>query len=250
MLNSVILVYVKIILMLIVAAMLTPAVAQAQTSSSNSYRVTESGFSSGSNIDANSASYNAWTSIGDLAVGSADSANYNARPGFITPNEEFLDFVVQTTDVDLGLLDTSLTRSGSATFYVRSYVNGDYAVYSMSSSPESESGADLDPLTAAAVSTIGTEQFGFNLVSNATPSVGLDPIPDPTTDFANGEAAPGYDTADNYKSLSGDVIARSGSVGPAWGRTNFTISYIANISPITPAGSYSMAHDLVVTATF
>jgi hypothetical protein len=150
----------------------------------------------------------------------------------------------------LGLLDTSTTSSGTASFYVRAYINGSYAVYSLSSSPVSEGGAVINPLTSPTVPTAGTEEFGFNLVDNATPNVGTDPVADPSTLFANGEAATDYDTPDSFKSLSGDIIARSGSVGQAWGRTNFTISYIANISSITEAGSYEMDHDLVVAVTY
>ena len=33
-------------------------------------------------------------------------------------------------------------------------------------------------------------------------------------------------------------------------QTNFTISYIANVAALTPAGDYTMVHDLVVVATY
>ncbi|MBP6962232.1 hypothetical protein KBB49_01705 [Candidatus Saccharibacteria bacterium] len=221
----------------------------AQTPSSTNYQVPESSFTTGSNIDANSASYNSRVSFGDLAIGSASSTSYNARPGSVTPDEEFLELVVQTANVNLGALLESTTGSGTAIFYVRSYINGDY--YVQSSGSTLTSGSDtITALGTPTASTTGTEQFGINVVANATPAVGADPAADPSTFFANGIAETGYDTADFFQFNSGDVIARSGPAGPAWGRTNYTVSYIANVTSITEAGNYTMNHDIIVTATF
>lgn len=235
---------------MLVVVLVMPVRAFAQTPSSSSYQVPESTFSSGGEIDSSSASYRSSGAAGILGVGEGNSTSYTAFPGFITPNEEFLELNVQTANVNLGNLDTGTTGTGTASFYVRSYINGSFVVYTRSTAPTSEAGAVLDPLAAAATSSAGTEQFGINLVDNATPNIGVDPDADPTTAFANGEAATGYDTADNFKYVDGEVIAQSGAVGPAWGRTNFTISYIANISSITEAGTYTMNHDLVLTSTY
>jgi len=227
-----------------------PARVIAQPSSSSNYRVEESSFSSGSGINSNSANYNARASAGNLGVGSADSTNYNARPGFVTPDEEFLELVVQTSSVDLGTLLTNTTGSGTAQFYVRSYINGSYYVQTMSSPPTSEGGAVLSQLATNSASTQGTEQFGINLVANTTPAIGTSPVHDPSSAFANGIAATNYDTANSYRYNVGETIAQSGSSGPAWGLTNYTVSYIANVSSITEAGTYTMNHDIVVTATY
>lgn len=241
----------KLMAVLLIGSLLWPLSAAAQTPSSPNFSVPESSFNSGSNIDANSANFNSRVSFGDLAVGVGRSTNFSARPGFITPDEEFLELVVQTPAVDLGTLSTSTTGSGSAIFYVRSYINGDYVVSSNSPPPESVSGSQLDPISSAAASTQGTEQFGMNLVANTSPVViGANPAPQPDGTFANGTAATGYDTSDVYQYNQNDIIARSGAVGEAWGQTNYTISYIANISGITEAGTYVMEQDIVVTATF
>jgi hypothetical protein len=95
------------------------------------------------------------------------------------------------------------------------------------------------------------EQFGMNLVANTAPATqGADPSRQPVDNgtFAFGEAAPGYDTANNYQYNPGDVIARSVTRG--YGETDYTISYILNVTPTTPAGLYRMEQDLVLTATF
>lgn len=222
----------------------------AQTPSSTNYQVPEASFNTGSSIDSTSASYSGRFSAGDLAVGFGSSANYNAIPGFISPSEEFLELVVQASNIDLGILDTTTTGVGSGNFYVRSYINGSYIVQTASPSLTSESDEAIDPLTAASVPTQGQEEFGINLVENTTLAVGLNPSPDPDTNFANGIAATGYDTDGIFKYTQGDVIATSSPTGLAWGRTYFTVSYIANVSPITPAGLYTMDHGIVLVSTY
>jgi len=241
----------KLMVIVVAGSLILSQKAFAQTPSSPNYSVPESGFSTGSNIDANSANFNSRVSFGDLAIGVGRSTNFSARPGFITPDEEFLELVVQTPSVDLGVLSTSTTGVGSSLFYVRSYINGDYVVSTGSPEPESESGALLSPISTAAASSLGVEQFGMNLVANTSPAVvGADPAEQPNSTFANGIAASGYDTSDIYQYNQNDIIARSGPIGEAWGQTNYTISYIANISGITEAGTYTMDQDIIVTATF
>jgi hypothetical protein len=48
----------------------------------------------------------------------------------------------------------------------------------------------------------------------------------------------------------GGTIAKTPSGSSGWGLTNYTISYIANASIITPAGRYVMVQDLVAIATY
>jgi hypothetical protein len=224
--------------------------ATAQSPSSASYQIPESSFSSGSSIDSESASYSGRFSAGDLAVGFGSSTSYNAVAGFISPSDEYLELVVQSTNIDLGILTPTSTGSGSGNFYVRSYINGSYVVQTASTSMASGSGEVIDPLSPSATPTQGSEEFGINLVENTLESLGLDPSPDPDANFANGIAATGYDTDGEFKYTQGDVIARSSPTGLAWGRTFFTISYIANVSSITPAGLYEVDHDIVLVSTF
>ena len=58
---------------------------------------------------------------------------------------------------------------------------------------------------------------------------------------------PGYDTVNNFRYNTGDTIAQSDSSS---GQTDYTISYIVNISPITEAGLYVFSQDLVVVGTY
>jgi len=228
----------------------TPGV-HAQIPSSSSYSVPESGFTSGSEIDANSASYNARTSVGDLGIGQSESGSYIGFGGFITPDQEYVELNIPITVIDMGVLTPGTPGTGTATFSARTYLNNQYVIISPRDPPTTSAGSQIDPITSAAVFNSAVEQFGINLVANTSPVVqGADPSRQPLDNgtFAFGEAAPGYDTADNYQYNAGDIIARSVTRG--YGETDYTISYILNVTPITPAGEYIMEQDLVITATF
>lgn len=221
----------------------------AQTSTSTNYSVQEAGFSSGSQLDANSASYNARVSAGDLSVGRGESANFQVYTGVITPDQEYVELVVPVTTVNLGTLTPGIAGTGTASFSARAYLNDNYAIYTMSDPPTNGNGDQIDPLTSASPFNASNEQFGINLVANAAPTPqGANPAPQPNAAFAYGEAAPGYNLSDNYRYNRGDAIARS--VIRGYGETNFTISYMLNTNVATPAGLYTMEHSLVITATY
>ncbi len=230
-------------------------------SSSPSYRVEESYFGSGGEVNATSASYRARQSAGALGVGTASSPNYRASAGFGTPDTGFLEFVVTGATVSLGTLSDTAASTGAAqaggcncSFYVRTYLSSAYAVTTMSNPPTSNSGAILTAKTVAGVPSIdeNVEEFGINLVDNSSPNIGANPTNQPDSSFADGLAMSGYDTPNNFKYVVGDIIARSpATVGnQAIGLTDYTLSYIAKKRTITRAGAYSMQHDLVVTATY
>ena len=109
----------------------------------------------------------------------------------------------------------------------------------------------LTAMAAAGVSAPNTEQFGINLVANTLPvAQGVVPSTQTIAGFGQPIAAVGYDVANNYKYVPTGTIAQSGATGKSWGQTNFTISFIANINPITPGGTYSVIQDLMLVATY
>ncbi len=233
--------------------MVMGATAFAQYTSPN-YKSNEVFFGSGGDLQSSSSNYQAQSSVGALGVGNFSSSAYQSYLGFLTPNEPFLELNITTSVVSLGILDASSTKTGTANFNVRTYIDSGYTVQTISQPPSYTSGVNTHYLTnmaAQGTSTIGTEQFGINLKQNTSPaSFGSNPSPQPNGNFATGIAAPGYDTANQYKYNAGDIVAETPSGSSGWGQTNFTISYIANISQLTPAGNYSMVHDLVVIATY
>jgi len=223
--------------------------AAAQVPSSSNYSVPESGFSSGSEIDANSANYNARASAGDLGVGQSESANFIAFGGFISPDEEYVELTIPVTIIDMGVIDPGVPGTGTASITARAYLNDNYIIVSPRDPPTSEGGAQISPITSAAAFDSTTEQFGINLVANTSPLVqGAIPSHQPDSNFAYGEAAPGYNTADLYQYNAGDIIARSVTRG--YGETDYTLSYLLNVTTVTPAGLYTMEQDLVITATY
>lgn len=231
-------------------------------SSSNNYKVEEYYFGTGGEVESNSPNYKARQSTGSLGVGNTSSDNFDAEAGPNTQSEPFLEMVVTNATVNFGDLDSGTTSYGAAragdcncSFYVKTYLSSEYIVVTASQPPTSENGDSLDaksPLGAPS-SNDATEEFGMNLVANSAPGVfGANPVNQPDDSFADGEAATGYDTPNNYKYGVGDTIVRSHATTgkPAIGLTEYTISYIAKPSINTPAGFYQMNHELIVIATF
>ncbi|HSW85436.1 MAG TPA: hypothetical protein VLF79_02370 [Candidatus Saccharimonadales bacterium] len=234
---------------------LTASNAYAAQSSSTNYKVNETQFGPGGLLNATSPNYKAKQSLGSTAGGRTSSANYGANAGFLTPNEPFLQMIVNPATINLGTLSSASTATGTATFSVRAYVDSGYVVLSMNKSPGNEEGKFLNSMTSAAASSAGTEQFGINLVQNltscATPApanFGANPVPIPNSTFATGQASSGYNTCGLFKYNLGDTVAQTNANG--WGETDYTISYIVNINTVSYAGTYTMTQDLVAVPTY
>lgn len=232
----------------------TSVVLAAQTSSPH-YEVNEVQFGAGGLLNAKSTNYQAQQNLAPTTTGNIKSASYWAQAGYLTPNVPFLEMVVNPANINLGDLSTASTATGTVTFSVRGYTDSGYTVVSMNNPPTQEDGKTLRALISPTLSTAGTEQFGINLVQNQTTcanpapaNFGANPLPKPNSSYATGEAASGYNTCGLFKYSKGDVIAQTSSNG--WGETDYTISYIANISTVTYAGVYQMTQDLVAIATY
>ena len=171
-----------------------------------------------------------------------DSSTCNT---FTTAASQTLTFSLGVTSLNLGTLSASAVTSGSHTMNVATNAASGMAV--------TVSGATLtsgaNTITACAACTDaggagqGTKQFGINLVANTSPTVGAAASGTPTI----GVAATNYNTANSFRFVTGETIASStGAIND----TTFTISYIANISNVTAAGSYTTTLTYVATATF
>lgn len=222
----------------------------AQQSTSPNYQINEAFFGSGGELNACSGSYCSKQSAGELTVGNSKSGNYQIWGGFNTNREPSLVMIIETPNVDLGVLDMAAARTGSARFTVLSYLASGYVVQTWGGTPRLPSHA-LSPMSSGGASAVGTEQFGINLAANTSPqTIGAVPQQDPdfpTDPFGFGEVMANYATANQYRYNNGEIIARSLRSS---GTTRYTISYLANMSPVTPAGTYTMDHILVATSTF
>jgi hypothetical protein len=233
--------------------LLVPGVALAAQSSSSNYQVNEVFFGAGGALNNCSASYCAKESAGETAVGSTSSSNFQAHAGFNTDRAPYLEFIVNASNTDIGVLSTGSTTTTTGTFSVKNYLSSGYSVVTVSNPPKNNA-YTMNNLASPTAVSAGTEQFGINLVANSSCSgagmpslLGADPVQVPSSAFSFGTAASGYDTPCQFKYVPGDTVAQSLKSS---GETDYTISYIYNTSVLTPGGTYTFNDVLVATATF
>ena len=223
------------------------AVVSAQQSSSSHYQVNEVFFGTGGELKACSGNqYCSKQSAGELTVGNTKGDQYQAQAGFNTDRMPYIEVNVSKSLVDLGVVKPDTTGSNYAVFSVKSYLADGYVVQITGPAPTYD-GRAIAALVTPTASSQGTEQFGINLRANTTPAVGSEPVQTPDDTFSFGTYAAGYDTANAFKYQSGDIIAQSSKSS---GYTTYTISYIMNVSAVTPAGEYKALQSIVATAKF
>jgi hypothetical protein len=228
--------------------------AYAQYSSSN-YKANEVYFSSGAGTGS-STNYQSQQSLGSLGVGRFGSASFQSYPGTITPQYPYLEFAVNATSTNVGVLSTTAPTTTTGSFYVKTYLASGYVVTNASPPPKNGS-YTMSALTSPTTSSVGNEQFGMNLVANNScpqsgmpASLGADPVQVPSGSFSFGAAGANYATPCQFEYKwggSADTVALSSSSS---GETDYTISYLYNISSLTPGGKYNFDHILVATSTY
>jgi len=145
------------------------------------------------------------------------------------------------SSVSLGTLTTSSTGAGTSQIGITTNAGSGYSITINGTTLTSGSNT-IAALASPTTSSQGTAQFGVNLRGNTTPLVGSDPA-------GTGSGAPtsNYNTQNSFTFNNADQIATSA------GADNFrlfTVSYIANITPVTPPGTYSTTLTYICTATF
>jgi hypothetical protein len=109
----------------------------------------------------------------------------------------------------------------------------------------------ITAMSPATTGTHGLSQFGLNVVANTTPSIGTNVAPAANGSNYRGEPASPYDTANNFKFATGNIVADSFNGGA--GGTDaqiFTVSYIVNVPGSQPAGTYTTTLTYTCTPTF
>lgn len=231
----------------VIGGLLMPALAYAAQSASTNYQVNEVFFGSGGSLNSCSTNYCSKQSAGELTVGNPSSPNYQAHAGFNTDRSPYLQLIVNGSSSDIGKLTSGTTKTANTSFSVKTYLASGYVVQTLSSPPTNNS-YTMQALTTPTASNANSEQFGMNLVANTSPATfGVNPVQVPDASFASGAAASGYNTPNLFKYVTGDTIA---SANKSSGETDYTISYIFNISNVTPAGTYIFNQVLVATSTF
>ena len=156
--------------------------------------------------------------------------------------DETLSFTLATATVALGVLSTSATGSGVSSMTTATNAGTGYSITVAGTTLTSGSNTITAITPSAAASAMNTKQFGINLMSNTTPSIGT-----ATTGAGSGVPAAGYNTANQFKFTTGDTIA---SASLPTNSNTYTVSYIANIDGSTAAGAYSTILTYIATANF
>lgn len=227
---------------------MVPGSLRAQQSSSSNYGINEYFIGPGGELNLSSTNYSARATLGDLGTGNFSSANYQIYAGFTTTDVPYLEFAVNGTTIDMGTLNATTTGTGTATFSVRTYLAEGYVVQAVGGLPTNESGDTIDGMTTKGTSTQGTEQFGYNLWTNTSPTTfGALPQQIPSSTFSFGTVDDEYNDDGQFKYSTTDTVASSSSSS---GETIYTASYIMNVSPISEAGLYQTNQSFVATSTY
>lgn len=144
--------------------------------------------------------------------------------------------------VNLGIGSTTATAKNTSVMAASTNGSTGYSI-TVSGTTLTSGLNTIDALATGGTSSTGSKQFGINLAAtNTTPAVGAE-----ITGAGTGAAAANYGTNNTFRFATGEEIA---SVSGPTNANTFTISYIANIDGMTPAGAYSTVLTYIATANF
>jgi hypothetical protein len=211
---------------------------------SSNYQFQETSIGGTGFANAASANFQGSGAAGIIGVGTSASSNFQIQAGHETTNDPALAFAILNPDVSFGAFSAGTTAIATATFGVVNYTSYGYIVQLAGSAP-THNGHALPGMSTTGPSQAGTEQFGINVVANTSPaSFGANPD---HGQFGVGSAATNYNTPNNYRFVNGETIA---SAPKSSGQTIYTVSYIANVNSISPAGQYTGDQTLICSGTY
>jgi hypothetical protein len=218
----------------------------ANTSTSTDYVFDETSLGGIGAPDSQSTNYQAQTSGGILGFGTSADATFQIKAGHETTNDPALAFAIDSNNVAFGNFSPVTTSVGTASFQAINYTSFGYVVQIFGSPPKQVGGSHtITALSSLTTSQVNTEQYGINLVANTSPTTfGANPN---NGQFGYGAAESNYATANEYQYINGDTIA---DAPKSSGETIYTISYIVNVSDLTPGGTYSGSQTLICTGTY
>lgn len=193
--------------------------------------------------------------FGAVAVSTAQALTLS---GTVPPSLQFCVGVTVTANcssatgntVDLGYFSPSSTTTGTSQMAASTNAAGGYAITingtTLTSGSHSFPAMGTQSLNSSntAASSIGTSQFGTNVVANTTPAVGANPD---NSLGGTGAAAGGYAAADGFRFFSGDTLATAASSTKG---TLYTNSYIVNMAGDQTAGLYTTTLTYICTGIF
>jgi hypothetical protein len=148
----------------------------------------------------------------------------------------------ETYYTDMGELESQSTLVARSQMAVGTNATGGFAITANGLPLAAGTSVINGPATPTA-SQPGTNQFGINLVANNDPAIGEDP----EGTWANALPSPDYAVPNQFKYVSGDVVASSPNVSLM---KKFTVSYIANVNDSLRAGVYSTTITYIASGRF
>lgn len=148
---------------------------------------------------------------------------------------------ISGSTVNLGNASTTATASGTSVLAASTNATSGYSI-TVNGSTLTSGANTITALASGAASTVGTKQFGINLVSNTTPAVGS-----AVSGTGTGAAATNYGTANTFRFGTGETVA---TVGAPTNANAYTVSYIANVDGVTPPGAYTSNLTYIATANY
>ncbi|MEO6109593.1 MAG: hypothetical protein ABIP50_01100 [Candidatus Saccharimonadales bacterium] len=169
-------------------------------------------------------------------------------PDCSTVTTGLVDFDQLFSPVDTSTAQSQLAASTNA--------GGGYAI--SVNGPTLTSGSNtVSQMSAAAVTARGVSQFGMNLKANTLTTAtqltgfGLEVATASNGTNYRGQATTGYNTVDNFKFTTGDIVADSSNGGAGGSDAQiFTVSYVVNVPGSQPAGTYTTTLTYICTPTF
>jgi hypothetical protein len=187
-----------------------------------------------------------YTDEGSVAYSTASQVSVTA---FVPP---FLRFCIGITVapnctsssgsyLDFGELRSNQTRSLTSQFAISTNDPAGYVASVLGTTMTS--GSNIIPALGASPtsSQVGTSQFGMNLRTNSSPSIGADPI-----GAGTGTIAPDFAVPNKYYFDEGIVVS---STFPTEYNT-FTVSYIINVDAAQKPGVYTTTLTYIAVAAF
>ena len=223
---------------LLISTVISPGRLTAVMTSGSGYQIWADVISEGGLDHTSSTNYQLRDTLGEGAIGRASSTNYQDRSGFRemekNPDVQTLTLALSSNSLNFGTLSRSASNIASHTLTLNAN-SPDGVQVVFTGNTLSSSGGSITAIGAtAAAASAGANQFGFNVI------------------YASGDAtaasqAP-YNGASLYAFNGGDTIISAS--GPMSSAAVFDVNYLANVSTVPAAGSYSAAITYTATANF
>jgi len=155
-----------------------------------------------------------------------------------------LTLEISSATVALGAITASTTGSGSHTAQIATNATGGFLL-TYNGPTLTATGGTIPAYGSQVGSSAGTAGFGINMKNNTSPDIGAELVQN--SGICSAPVAD-YGTADKFSYVASTTTSLTNQTTPA--DCTYTVSYVANVSPVTPSGSYSAPITYIASGTF